>query len=187
MQSKPKSNSVITHAVDEATGAITFRVAGAGEFTFDPSTCSDAVERRATIHGYIQRISDAAAMSRNPANGQRVDPTMRLAAMRRIADHYASGAETWAIPRAEGAAVGLSSIILAAVAEVRGCGIDEVRGLVTAGAAKRGLTERAFLAALGEADLVRPVVARIRGERAPGVDANSLLEGLDEDDVGAGE
>lgn len=99
MVTKPKSNSVITHQVTRngagyAVG-IQFDVLNAGTFVLNVETLSARVREQAMIHGMIQRISDAAAISRNPETGQPATPEEKFAAMKALADHYESGTDEW--------------------------------------------------------------------------------------------
>src|SRR5271170_4056415 len=133
MQTKAKSNSVITHSLSES-GDITFYVKGAGEFTLSLASVSAENAAKAMRHGFVQRIADAAAMSRNTTTGQAASPADKMAAMRRLADHYMSGSVDWSPARAEGKAGGLDQVILAAVVEATGKTTEEVRAMVAKGA-----------------------------------------------------
>lgn len=93
MQTKAKSNSVVTHSMQD--GNIVFDVLGAGKLVFDPNKVSAENRARAMIHGFVQRISDGAARLRNTETGQSASPSEKLAMMQRIADHYMSGAAEW--------------------------------------------------------------------------------------------
>jgi hypothetical protein len=84
-----KSNSIITHTV--TPDGIVFTIAGAGSFTFDPRGCTDDVELSATTHGYVQKISDRAAIGRDPDTGKSASPAEKLAAMHECADRLQSG------------------------------------------------------------------------------------------------
>lgn len=57
----------------------------AGGFNFDPSGCSDEVERLATIKGYKEKISNKAAM---PAG---TSWSVKLSAMKEVAERLAAG------------------------------------------------------------------------------------------------
>lgn len=97
MQTKPKSNAVITHEVAE--NVITFHVKQAGTVVFNLDAVSPANRKRAAIHGFIQRVSDGAAMSRNPETGQPAAPIDKMARMQAIVDHYQSGSPNWSMRR----------------------------------------------------------------------------------------
>ena len=106
MQSKRKSNSVVTHQVDD--NGITFNVIGAGSVRLDFDKVSEPNQKRAMIHGMIQRISDRAAIGRDPETGKSATPAEKLAAMTTLVDHYHSGTSEWSmVTRGEGAPRGL--------------------------------------------------------------------------------
>jgi len=173
MQTKAKSNSIITHSWDEATQGLTFNVVGAGAVTLKLPMVSKVNMARASRHGLIQRVSDAAAKNRDPVTGLSAAPAEKLASMARLVDHYNSGTEEWN-PTRDASGPGLDGVILAAVGEATGKSLDDVRVMVGTGAAEKGITPRAYLAALGTAKLVAPIVARIRGKDA-GVSGDDLL------------
>lgn len=94
MNTKAKSNSVITHAMDNA-GNITFTVLGIGDMVIHPDTLHPDVMRRAALHGMIQRISDAAAISRDAETGKPASAQDKFDAMQRLVAHYESGTSEW--------------------------------------------------------------------------------------------
>ena len=174
MQTKPKSNSVVTHTVDPVSGDITFQAIGAGSVTLKLASVSDVVKGRAMRHGLIQRVSDAAAISRNSTNGQPATPATKLASMARLVDHYNSGAEGWSPERVEGSGPGLDTLVIAAVMEATGRDEAAIRAMVAKGAEEKKITPRAYLSALAGAKLVAPIVDRMRAEVA-GVSGDDLI------------
>lgn len=104
MQPKEKSNSVVTSSWDLLTGIITFTVIGAaaGKLVFNAAEVagSEAYKaltdngKRALVHGFTQRISDRAAIGRDKTTGTSASPADKFAAMKALAEHYASGG-TW--------------------------------------------------------------------------------------------
>jgi len=183
MQTKAKSNSIITHELSDA-GVLTFMVKGAGSFTFDPAMASEVCRKRAAIHGFIQRISDGGALGRDTTTGRPASPEDKRARMERIAQHYASGSVEWSIARAESSGPGLDTLLLAAVAEVRGVTVERVRELIAAGAAKRDMKPGAYLALAAAADAIAPIVTRMKAERAAasGLNANDILDDMDDEE-----
>lgn len=179
MNAKPKSNSVITHEVaknDEGQILITFKVVGAGATTLNLGLVSQSNKDRATVHGFIQRISDAAALSRNPANGQPASPADKLAAMEEVVQHYASGTEEWTRKRAGGVRVSTDArLLLDALVRMYPTKTREhLQGWLKA----RTETEQASLMA---EERVKATIDQIRSERAPkDVDAGALLGELGE-------
>jgi hypothetical protein len=89
MQSKRKSNGIIGHTVD-ATDKITFSV-GEHSFVFDATSVSAETLRAATLHGFVQKISDRAAIGRDPETGASATPEEKFAAMKECADRLMSG------------------------------------------------------------------------------------------------
>jgi hypothetical protein len=94
MQSKRKSNSVVTHERLES-GVIRF-TAGAQSFDFDPSKAGCQPDAR--DHGYVQKISDRAAIGRDPETGASATPEEKFAAMKETADRLMSGGPWNAVP-----------------------------------------------------------------------------------------
>lgn len=182
MNQKAKSNSVITTSVEGEV--ITFTVRGAGELRLDLTKVAASVRARAAIHGFIQRVSDKAAISRNTENGQPATPAEKLEAMRGLVDHFMSGSDEWAPARKEGAVRrgGLDPLAIAAVVEATGKDEAAVRELIKIGAANKSVTPLAFLAALSASSKVAPILERLRAEAAErtDLDGDELLEGLGE-------
>lgn len=173
MQTKPKSNSVITHEFREENGELAFLVNGAGETVLPLDRLSTQVRHRAMLHGLIQRISDAAAMSRDPATGRAASPQDKLAAMKSLVDHYASGTLDWGRKREGGGAQEgglLISVLIRAYPEKP---LVELQKFAKA----RSVVERNALLA---SEKLKPIADAIRAERAPGgVDVDGLLGGLE--------
>ena len=180
MQSKPKSNSVVTHQV-AADLTITFNVRGAGEFTFDPLACSQAVRERAMIHGFIQRIADGAALGRDPETGLPATPQAKMARMQRLADHYASGTVDWNVKVAAGerqTRTSESSLVIAAIGEMKGWLDEAVRDWIKVTADAKGTTEKEILKALAAQPKVILKVAEIKERRAQGRVDTGLFDEL---------
>jgi hypothetical protein len=120
MLNKPKANSVISARLDGET--IVFQVRGksaepdkpgpiVGETKLDLTKVATGLHRRAEIHGWIQRISDAAAISRDPKTGQPATAGTKLEAMSRLVDHYMTGSADWSPTRSR--AIGTDETLLA--------------------------------------------------------------------------
>lgn len=99
MQTKPKSNSAIVSRVDQETGELVFEVIGAGTARFNVGKASVQCRSYAEQHGWIQRISDSAAMSRTDDEGNIIPKAdiakAKLSAMTRLIQHYESGTSDW--------------------------------------------------------------------------------------------
>jgi len=162
MQTKPKSNSTITSTIIE--GRVEFTVLNAGKIVFDPNKVSAENRARAMMHGFVQRISDGGALSRNPDTGLPATPADKLARMQRIADHLMSGATEWALKVA--AARDDTGLVLMALMRVRKIDIDGANALIERMMAKAELDRKAVLANVAKnPDIVR-AIGDIRAERA---------------------
>lgn len=102
MNTKAKSNSVITHDVDTLKSIVTFNVLGVGSLSIDFVNVSQENKHQAMIHGFIQRISDAAAISRDTETGQPATAQEKFDAMKKLVGHYESGTSEWSRVAAAG-------------------------------------------------------------------------------------
>lgn len=99
VQPTKKSNSVLTHSTDLATGLINLEVVGGGKLVFDAAAFAGKEAygnltengKRAVLHGTIQRLSDRAAIGRDKTTGASATPAEKFAAIKALADHYANG------------------------------------------------------------------------------------------------
>lgn len=184
MQTKEKTNSIVTHFL-RPDGSLGFKVklgkdaetgeARYEEFSFDPTKAHQACRERAEMHGWIQRISDGAALSRDPETGLPATPESKAARMKRLAAHYESGAEGWSMQRSaggEGPDAGL--IITAMCNSVAGGDIDRANFLVQGLADKKAIDRKAALRMWADTKEVAEAIAAIRAARAKG-DAAALL------------
>lgn len=173
MQTKPKANSVITHQLLE-TGILRFNVLGAGFVDFDRTKVHAANLERAALHGFIQRISDAAALSRNTTTGAPASPADKLAAMEELVEHYHSGAAEW---KRTGTGT-QGGLIVRAIMRVKGLTFEAATQQVEAFAAKKHKGDTAAaLRFLATGAQVMAAMDAIRQESrpAPKVDADEAL------------
>lgn len=188
MAQATERKSVITTTITpggpgNSWGAVTFHIKGAGDLHLDLSKVAEEIRARAMVHGFIQRISDKAAIPCDTTTGLPATPAMKLEAMRGMVEHFMSGSADWNVKRAEGTRKpkdGLDPIIIAAVCEVTGKDEAAIRATIAAGATSKGIKPAQFLAALANAAKVRVVVERLRAEAAPDLDGDALLEGMGE-------
>lgn len=200
MQTKPKSNSVVTTQL-LPDGRLEFTVLkGSADglasvtFTFDPAKASEANRQRAMVGGFNQRIVNMAALPRDTKTGRSASPADKAAAMRKMVEHLESGTVDWS-PAREATAGGarLDPIILAAVVEVLGLTTAQVRERVAKGAEKNGCTQAAYLEGLTQNRKVAEAVARIKKNAPkPELDADAELDAMmagddDGDDMPQGE
>lgn len=176
METKRKSNSVVT--VQQDGTVLVFDVMGAGRLAFDVSNANAACRQHAEMHGWKQRISDAAAMSRDPETGKPATAQEKLAAMRELVEHYESGSAEWS---RVGGGGGGRSLTVEAIARVKGCDYDAAEAAVAkfAGEKYEGDTKKA-LAYLRQGERVAAAMEAIRRERAPQpkLDADKALADL---------
>ncbi len=177
MAQATERKSVITTTVSEDQTRITFHVKGAGELVLDLGKVNSAILTRARTHGFIQRVSDKAAIPCDTTTGKPATPGMKLEAMRAMVEHFESGASEWNIKRAEGAGRkpkdGLDPLVIAAVCEVTGKDETAVRAIIAAGAEAKQVKPAQYLGALAGAAKVKAVVERLREEQL----ASSELDG----------
>lgn len=172
MQTKPKSNSIITHTAavtDQGYNEITFTVRGAGQVTVDFEMLHPTIVARAAVHGMIQRISDAAAISRNTENGLAATPADKLLAMEKLVAHYHSGTDQWSRVQSGGPKGGL---LFKALCEMYGDDKtpEEIREFLDSLSDK----EQAGLRLDSE---VAPIIARLKEEedvKRPAMDVSAL-------------
>lgn len=134
---------------------------------------SDAVRAAAFGYGMEVRLTRAAALTRDTKSGKSATPDEKHEAIRKLAEHYASGAESWAMAREGGG--GLSADTRALIdALVAALGLDpdvaeeQVRAMTSA--------ERDALRVDAE---IKPHLDAIYAERGKAAgDAKALLEKL---------
>jgi hypothetical protein len=192
VRDKPKANSVVTTRLNEGeTGkSISFIVKGAlgvneegkpldGELVLVLGDVSEKNRERAMLHGFVQKVSDAAAISRNTETGKSATPGEKLSAMRKVVEHFMSGSDEWNMKR-EGGERGPSAelvLLTAALCEHYPSKSAEALGKW---AKARSAQERA---ALMNEPAIKVIVDRLRVEQAKSVDTGKMLgelEGLGE-------
>jgi hypothetical protein len=122
MQSKPKSNSVVTHKWE--LGKLVVNVLGAGKVVFDPSLASEENNEAARRHGWTQRIGDAAAKSKDPKTGKPASPAVKFEAVQTIVSYYEGGDVPW---KMTGGGGGDGGLLVAAVMRLKGKTEEQVR------------------------------------------------------------
>lgn len=166
---------LIETSINVANQILAITVAGEGTLNLSMKDVSPACATYAMLHGFKQRICDAAALSRDETTGASATPADKYAAMERLVQHYASGAESWSL--AERAAGGAPSegLTIAAMKRVwPDRNADElIAGIMT----KRGVERRAALKLFADSDKVAAAIATIKAERAA-VNADDLIEEL---------
>lgn len=82
--------SIISAAVDEQAGTITFAVAGIGQMVLDVGQ-TKGTNQRAMYHGYEQKVRDAAAIPRDTKTGASATPKEKYEAMLEVVQNLHDG------------------------------------------------------------------------------------------------
>jgi hypothetical protein len=183
MQTKPKSNSIITHERTAAGIAFKFRGNTLGELLFNLLHAD--VRERAMIHGLIQRVGDGGAVERLDASTGtiRTDDEMdaiKMARMKTLINHYNSGTADWNVARGLPKGPDNSGLTIEAISRVYGWDIPTVEAKVTKMATEKGIERKAMLATYGNIPDVAAMIGTIKAERAAhtGLDAVGMADEL---------
>ena len=120
--STKERKSIISAVWDEATGCITFGVAGVGTMVLDLDK-ANATATVAKFHGYEQKVRDAGAIPRDTKTGASASPQEKFDAMQAVVDQLHSG--EWNVKASRVQALNRAALF-EAVAEVRGRKAEEV-------------------------------------------------------------
>lgn len=178
-----RANWKIAHKVDMDARVITWQVKDAGELRLDLGKVHADNRERAMMHGFVQRISDAAAMARDAKTGASATPQEKFEAMRRLVEHYVSGAESWSPARSEGARVvkvdQSRELLKMALGLWQQDKPQETIAAFVDGLKKEQVTALLISAQLKESvELAREEMGKQEAELAKGHDAEELLKGL---------
>ncbi len=172
---KKRANAVSTYRYI-GDSQIAFATVGmSGELILDLRQVTESNKAHAALWGFVQRITDAAAKSRNTETGASATPEEKHEAKRKLVDHYMSGSGEWS-PARSGSVGETGGLTLRAVAAVQGLSVADMQERITKMAEKKGVTTRAILASL----TTLPAVVKKMDELRPasGIDANGLLDEL---------
>lgn len=189
---KKRVNSIIT--VTRWDNKLKFAFTGVGDFTFDPDKVSAENRARAMVHGFEQRVRDAAALSVDRDTGKSATAQAKFDAAKRIADHLMSGATEWNLkPAATG---GLDAgLVIMAIMRVFRKSLDEAETVIATTMSKKGIERAAALKLWANSKQVAAAMLEIKTERLNTTeDADDLLDeimgeesDLDDEDGGEGE
>ena len=169
---KKRANSIIT--VSRFGNKLAFTFLGVGQFVFDPDSVSAENRARAMMHGFEQRIRDAAALSVDRDTGRSATAREKHDAARRIADHLMSGSTDWNLRAAASPGVD-AGLTIQAMMRALGKDLDAVEALIAATQAKRGVERAGALKIWADAKQVAQAILDIKRERAAGgADASDL-------------
>lgn len=89
-----KTNGIMEVAISGTSLQITVRDVP-GTLVFDTTLASPECAAIAVMHGWKQRIADAAAIARDTKTGASATPEEKHEAMRALIEHYESGTTEW--------------------------------------------------------------------------------------------
>jgi hypothetical protein len=187
MQTKPKENSIVTSSYDAERNVITFTVKGQGDMTLDLNKVSKENLARAVVHGFNQRIPDAAAIGRTDADGKIIPEDERTRIkwerMNELCVHYESGTTEWS-RKGEG---GPSRVLtIEAIARVKGITYEDAEAIVDKHAEMHKMERKAALADIRKKsaktvammDTIRDERRAAKGDQTD-LTADDLLDGID--------
>ena len=171
--------SIISHVV--ADGVLTFTVDGAGTFSVPMATLSDDIRDRALVHGLVQKISDAAAISKSelPADATEA-ANVKMSAMQSVAERIVDG--DWSKRSGDGTGP-VAGIIYRAFEEWALALAAKGKKTVTSAAIRAvyDAKDRAEQLALRNVPEISTIIERMKSERGTGataVDTAALLADL---------
>lgn len=171
MQTKPKSNSVITSKLVD--GAIVFTIATVGDLQLRLDALSQEVRERAMIHGLTQRVSDAAAIGFLKDEKRFATPQEKYDAMAELVAHYSSGTAEWSRTRSAPGIGADSALLVKCLSQLY---TDRSTEQLKAWVAKRSRSERT---ALLLSEKIKPLADEIRSQSASGASADDLIADLE--------
>lgn len=149
-------------------GILTIRTEGHPAITVDPANMPDDLNAYAALHGYKQRIVDAAA------KGPDATPAEKHAAMQAVYDHMFKTGE-WSRVGQGGEGTGGDGLLVKAIMEATGVTRDVARTAVA------GMNKPTQHAMRQSAEL-KPIIDRLRMARAPkpkaGLDVAGMLASI---------
>ena len=142
-----------------------------------PESLNPEIQRMAMLHGLKQKLVDAAAISRDTATGRAATIVTKYEAVREIFDRITGaggGTPSWNKPRAGGAG-GQGGLLARAIARYKSVTVEQAKAYLDR------LTD-AQKQALRVAPQIATIINELRAESAKpaGIDADALLNGLDE-------
>lgn len=198
MQSKPKTNSIITSHIPDDTDYLEFMVRVPARMVFEVRNPDGTMFRevefdlsavhpdnlgRAVVHGFNQRIPDAAAIGLTDADGNIIPKTERTRIkaerMNDLCRFYESGTEAWG---RKGDGGGGRSLTIEAIARVKAIEYDRAVEMVDRHAATVcGGDRKKALRELAKSPKVQAAMNAIRAERTPVADetADDLLDSME--------
>ena len=166
-----KANSIISVKIDVVAQTLTITTKGIeNPIVLAMKDVSPENATYAMLHGFKQRVVDAAAISRDESNGQPATPQEKYDAMKRMADHYASGSKEWSIRESGGSTVD-TGLTIRALAAVKGWTESVAREKVDTACVAAKMSSREYLAKIARSTDVARKIAEMRAASSPDSDA----------------
>lgn len=166
-------------AIDACTdnGALVLTFSNGMKLRLDPALLNADVREAALLHGFKQKLVDAAAISRDPATGKTATIETKYAAVREVFDRLHEG--LWN-KRREGAGAVSGGLLFAAMCRVYEA--TKTPEEISAYLAAKTDEEKAQMRKIGK---IAVVIDAIKAERAAakpagGIDEAALLAGLED-------
>jgi hypothetical protein len=158
---------------------LTLNFADGKELVIDANSLRPEIRNMAMMHGLKQKLVDAAALSRNPANGQPASISDKYDAVKRVADRLMSEDGNWNEGRGEGGtSAPNSNILLRALMRMTGRDEAFTRDFMSSKTKEQ-------IAALRKNPKVMAAIAEIQAATVVnGVNTDALLGELGLDDDG---
>jgi hypothetical protein len=170
-----------------AGAVLTITVEGAGSVVFDATKASAVNRARAEMHGWNQRLADAAALDKGATAAQ------KHAAIAELATYYMGGEVEWARKGAAGPRPFDVGLVVTAMCNVLTSGdVDKANRAIEGLAVKRNVTREEAAKLFAADERIAAEMGRIRAQRAgTKFDAQSAIDELladaDEDEETADE
>jgi hypothetical protein len=160
----------IETSIDVSAGTLTVDVLGVGRIVVDAAGVSKQNCDYAMYHGFKQRVCDAGALGFNKELARFATNQEKFDAMQAVANHLNSGSVEWDMARTGG--FGRTSFLAQAIAELKGCSIDDAKAKVK----ELSVAERTQLA---QHPKVKEIIDRMQAVNVDQDKADELLSSLD--------
>lgn len=171
MNAATTTTKTISATIDQKAGTLTIQVAGYPAIHLSQGECSRDIETMALLHGFKQKVVDAAAIARNPDTGRSATVADKYAAMQEVYDRLLSG--EWNKARGDGA-TGAGGLLFRAL-----CIAYDQKDPADIKAFLDGKT-KAEQAALRKNPKIAAIIDTLREEEAGDVDTDEMLNELED-------
>lgn len=171
MNTAATTTKTISATIDQKAGTLSIQVLGYPAMHLSQGECSQEIETMALLHGFKQKIVDAAAIARNPDTGRSATVADKYAAMREVYDRLLSS--EWNKVRGDGS-TGSGGLLFRAL-----CIAYDRKDPSDIKAFLDGKT-KAEQAALRKNPKIAAIIDTLREEDAGDVDTDEMLNELED-------